>query len=326
MTRKEYRHFKSTGLAHTFQQLITKNLYDSLDFNTIPGKALTNMVSKNFLEKHEIDKKYFEWLKSQPLVKYTGYVYELASKVKGLSSLKPYQTYTFDKQFDTLLSLNKGGITEDGVWCALDTSGSMTSKVCGNITAYDICVSLGIYFSSLNKGAFNKNVIMFDDVSRVKQLRGNFCDMLAQIHTATTAWGSTNFQSVIDEIIRIRTSKPNIPLEDYPKTLIVVSDMQFNSCGHSTNAEKTINKLSSVFPTEWVSKFKVIWWNVNSNRKSNFPSTIDNGGMYNISGFDGSVISLLLGEDAKKKKDTPISMEELVQSALSQEILEQIKL
>ena len=39
--------------------------------------------------------------------------------------------------------------------------------------------------------------------------------------------GSTNFQSVVDEIVRIRKSNPNIPLEDYPSTLLVVSDMQF---------------------------------------------------------------------------------------------------
>ena len=38
----------------------------------------------------------------------------------------------------------------------------------------NVCMSLGIYFSTLNEGAFHKNVIMFDSTSRVKQLSGSF--------------------------------------------------------------------------------------------------------------------------------------------------------
>jgi hypothetical protein len=32
----------------------------------------------------------------------------------------------------------------------------------------------------------------------------------------TTAWGSTNFQSVIDLLVRIRRDHPTIPIADYP--------------------------------------------------------------------------------------------------------------
>ena len=133
------------------------------------------------------------------------------------------------QQFDNLILTGKknGGAITGNVWCALDTSGSMSSQIPGSdVTALDVCKSLGIYFSTLNEGAFHKNVIMFDSTSRVKQLSGSFSEMWDQI--PYDAMGSTNFQSVVDEIVRIRTKNPNIPLSDYPKTLLVVSDMQFN--------------------------------------------------------------------------------------------------
>jgi hypothetical protein len=154
------------------------------------------------------------------------------------------------------------------------------------------------------------------------------------IVTSTTAWGSTNFQSVIDEIVRIRKRNPEIPLSDYPETLLVVSDMQFNptndwrcspdSRSERTNYESAIAKLSKVFPQEFVDKFKIVWWQVNGSRTTDFPSNMDCGGTYVFSGFDGSVISFLLGGETAKEGKTP-DMQDVIDTALGQEVLQLIK-
>ena len=106
-------------------------------------------------------------------------------------------------KFDELIKKAKenGKITEN-VWCALihlEVWNSLTS--CG-VSAFDIGTALGVFFSTLNEGSFHKNVIMFDNVSSVKQLNGSFSEMLTQI--PYNAMGGTNFQSVVDEICRIR--------------------------------------------------------------------------------------------------------------------------
>jgi hypothetical protein len=71
---------------------------------------------------------------------------------------------------------------------------------------------------------------------------------------------------------------------------------------------------------------KFIWWDCAS-RKSDFPSTVEDSGTYFFSGFDGSILQMLLGDDTDdtdtEKKPTP-SMEELIEKALSQEILQYI--
>lgn len=340
---KQYRLFKSSGLAHIFQKDICSKRYINLDFNKIPGKALflMNKTSKgkdSFIKRHGLEKKYMAWLEKQPVAKFTGYVYELGKEVcnGGYSYGMPaYQKMTIDKQFDGLIELAKkdqGGINGN-VWCALDTSGSMGSKVNGrkDLSAFDVCVSLGVYFATLNEGAFKDHVIMFDNHSKVKKISGTFTDKINQIMRSATAWGSTNFLSVIDEITRIRRTNRNIPISDYPETLLVVSDMQFNPSGSKkTNFEEAKRRLRTVFPDEFVNNFKVIWWDCIGRVTTNQPSTIDDPGTYVFSGFDGSIITLLLGGENTKidenGKVVKLSMLESIIQSLSQEVLEQVNL
>lgn len=336
---QDYRELKTEGGAHKFQQLITAGRYDEINFKGIPGKALLNMVTGKFLSNHGLSDKYTEWIKSQPVAKFNGYPYELGMKLKKPyarpAALSPAAKITIDKQFESLIQTAKKdqGAIKGNVWCAIDTSGSMTCQISGKsaLTAYDVCASLGIFFSTLNEGAFHKNVIMFDSTSRVLQLKGSFSEMWDQL--PRDAMGSTNFQSVIDEIVRVRNSNPNIPLDEYPTTLLVVSDMQFNptrgyyGSDEKSNWEEAQMKLRSVFPKEFVDTFKVIWWNVNGRYGNDMPSTLDDGGTYFFSGFDGSVISFLLGGEPVKEGEKPRvpSMEEIIDTALSQEIFSYLK-
>ena len=344
-TFKDYRNFKSTGKAHVFQTIICKGLYSEINWNAIPGKALLNMVSGKFLSAHNLNDVYLEWLKSQPVAKFNGYAFELGRKLKNCNYNPNLATkITIDKQFDGLIdtaSKNDGAI-KGNVLCALDTSASMTAYIddARTTTAYDVCISLGIYFSELNKGAFHNTVAMFDDISRMMNLSGSFTDKYNQIRHASTAWGSTNFMSIIDLIVDTRKKHPEIPMDDYCKTILVVSDMQFNpsnSCNYRegynsaaerTNYEEAMIRLRTVFPEEFVKDFKIIWWYCSNARTTDFPSTMENPGTYMISGFDGAIVSFLLsGEEIRIDNDTKTnpSMEDVINAALGQEVLTLVK-
>jgi hypothetical protein len=71
---------------------------------------------------------------------------------------------------------------------------------------------------------------------------------------------------------------------------------------------------------------KFIWWQV-TGRTSDVPATLDDNGCYFFSGFDGSIVSLLLGGEIAEKeaitKKQP-TMEEMINVALGQEILSYI--
>lgn len=339
----EYRHFKSTGKAHEFQRIICKGLYDKIDWNAIPGKALLNLVSGEFLNRHKLTNNYIKWIKTQPVAKFNGYPYELGKRAKNIVSGggNPAMMYTIDKQFDNLIataSENNGAI-QGNVLCAIDTSASMSWGTLdnGGTTPFDVCVSLGIYFSELNKGSFHNVVAAFDNESRLYTLKGTFTDKLTQIMRKLQAMGSTNFQSLIDLIVDTRRTRPEIPISDYPETLIVVSDMQFNPSGFAnkaseteemTNYEAAMAKLRTVFPEEFVNNFKIVWWHCCNRSTSDFPSTMENPGTYMISGFDGAIISFLLGGDeiatATEENNKP-TMEDIINKAFSQEVMQLIR-
>ena len=350
LTARDYRKMKASGTAHDFQKLICARSYADINWSLIPGKALTNLVSGKFLDNHGLAQNYLKWVMAQPTVKFTGYVYELGKKLGNLLGYNGYfggssttpltkaaTIHTLNKQFDGLIELAKkdqGGL-KGNVLCALDTSGSMQCGIQGvsDLTSYDVCVSLGIYFAELNEGYFHNVVAMFDDTSTVKKLSGTFSDKWSAIRNARTAWGGTNFQSLIDLLVRERLAHPTIAESEFPQTLLVVSDMQFNpSNGYSvgrtgvremTNLETAREKLRTVFSDEFVDGFKFIWWNCSSREGSSHdvPATMDDGGNYLFSGFDGSIVTLLLGGDEQEKPDgKPLTMEEMVVKALTQEI------
>ena len=208
-----------------------------------------------------------------------------------------------------------------------------------DITCEDIASSLALFFSDLNTGPFHNKLIMFDDVSYPYDMKGDsFCDRIMNL--PSVGCGGTNFQSAVEEIIKIRKQHPEIPLEQYPTTVIAVSDMNFNPSNHSwygsprqedTNYEYSVKSLKTVFPEEFVDNMKFIWWDVAS-RYGNTQYEGDSltPGCHFFSGFDGSIINLILGDnrvvDEKTGKLRQMTAEEVVSKALSQEILNYIKL
>jgi len=331
-SEKDYRLFKSSpeNTAHLWQRNMSRNEWQDIDFNKISGKALFNLVSKRgkdhktTIERHNLEEKYIKWIKSKPVAKFSGYVYELykAAKKQPRSLV---QRYTYNAQFEQLLARVKEDINPElldaGVLCALDTSGSMTWSEIGGYQPIDICVGLGIFFSKLLKGAFQDNVVMFSDESTLLKLTGDFCDRVDQI--PSDSMGSTNFQSVIDLIVRVRLQNPNIPVEDYPKVLLIVSDMMFSPAGLNvdTNYNIAMQKLANV----GLPKMTIIWWVVNGNGTTDFPSKITDEGTVLVSGFDPSIVTNILGTPdvvdevtGEKRKPDPY---EVMLNALNQEIL-----
>lgn len=358
-SERDYRKFKSNpeNKAHDFQRVMCDGKWNQLDFNKISGKALFNLVARkgkdkqNAIERHGLTNKYISWIKSKPVAKFTGYVYEIYKKVreKGYrGNVSEMEKHTFDAQFNQLLELAKENVNpdllENGVLCALDTSGSMGSQVDNHgTTALDVCVSLGIFFSSLLKGHFHNHVIAYSDQSKFFRFSGeSFCDKVQQVDKAGWWMGGTNFQSVIDEIVRLRRSKPHIPVRDYPKVLLVVSDMQFNPVAGAsmwdsyrgrnlakdtqTNYEAAMQKLRAV----GLPDMTIIWWHVNGRFTKDSPVKMDDAGTVLISGFDASIVTTILGgteevydpTTGQKRKLTP---EEQMDRALDQQLLNMIE-
>ena len=223
---KAYRKMKSEGKAHQWQQLISQQLYDKINFDCIAGRALAILVGSAFLKNHNLTEKYSKWIESKLVAKYTGFVFELFAPLGSgyhCQHIEPYKEHTINAQFAQLVKTGKEGVnTNSRLLVVRDTSASMTSKVRGcSVSAYDVAKSMALYFSEFLTGPFANSFAEFADECKLHQWKGD-TPVDKYINDECEAYGGTNFQSVIDLFINLK--EKGVKEEDFPTGLLLVSD------------------------------------------------------------------------------------------------------
>lgn len=330
-----YRKTKSSGLAHQWQQKISKQLYNEINFNTIAGRALAQLVGGNFLKNHNLIDKYSKWIMSKPVAKFTGYVHELFQPLGNgyrLHHIEDYKEMTINAQFAQLVQTGKSGInSQSKLLVVRDTSSSMTATARGCTTSsYDIGKAMALYFSEFLTGPFANSFAEFSDGCVLKQWVGTTpCDKY--INDRSEAYGRTNFQSVIDLFIRLK--EQGVEESEFPTGILVVSDGEFDRC--STNTESNfniaINRLRvSGFSDEYVNNFKIILWDIpngfySSSPRPKFEDFANAPNFFYLSGYDPSAVAFILGGNKPEIK-APKNAEELFETAMNQELLNRVKI
>lgn len=323
-----YRKMKTSGTAHQWQQLISKQLYDRLDFNTVHGRALSLMVSGKFITNHNLTAKYESWLATKPIARFTGYVHELFKKV---DDLKKYQMDTINKQFAGLVeTAKKNAKTGTSLIVVRDTSGSMSSPATGTKqSAGDIAKALALFFSEmLPSGYFANSWIEFNNDAKMHTWKGS---------TPIEKWkndysnyiGTTNFQSVISLFAFIKHN--GVAESEFPTGILCISDGEFNPTDlGTTNVNRALNKLRDAgFSHEYIANFQIVLWNLRSyaygNNAGNKFETYGNvSNVYYFSGYDGSIIAFLTGVEGQTS--VPKNAEELFNAAMDQEVMSYIEI
>lgn len=325
---KEYRKLKSSGTAHSWQQLISKKLISQLDFNTVHGRALSLMVSSKFIENNKLTDVYEKWIESKPVAKYTGYVHELFQKLPQ----KKYQISTLNAQFKGLVETAKKDLnTSTGLIVVRDTSGSMGSAASGsNMTCYNIAKALALFFSEmLPDGHFSNSWIEFKNSATMHTWKGSTpYEKWVNDHSDTV--GSTNFLSVIHLFASIKDQ--GVEEKDFPSGILCISDGEFNPAQlNKTNVQSALDILKVAgFSDTYISNFKIVLWNLRSDYYGNttgkkFETFGDLENVYYFSGYDGSTVSFLTGSQ-EKEEQTPKNARELFEAAMNQEVMNLIKI
>lgn len=334
---KQYRKLKSEGTAHSWQQLISKQLYDRINFDQIAGRALALLVGSKFLQNHNLVEKYSKWIESKPTAKFTGFVFELFKPLGNgylLNHIEPYKESTINAQFAQLVKTGKEGVnTNSKLLVVRDTSSSMTSIACGcTMSSYDIGKAMALYFSEFLTGPFANSFAEFADTCKLRQWQGK-TPVDKYINDRCEAYGGTNFQSVIDLFIRLKNQ--GVLESDFPTGILAVSDGELNpasyrgSINSDTNFNIAIQKLRDAgFSKEYVDNFKIILWDIPNNyygnTKTKFEDFADAPNFFYMSGYDPATVSFILGTSPFKA--TPRTAEELFQAAMNQELLNKVEI
>lgn len=329
----QYRKLKASGNAHEWQQHISKQLYDSIRFGNIAGRALSLLVGSKFLENHNLVDRYTNWISSQPTAKYTGFVHELFNPLNTSSDwrakhIASYKEATINAQFKQLVETGKQGVNANSKLLVVrDTSGSMMREAKGcNISSFNIAKSLALYFSEFLTGPFANSFAEFAHVCKLHQWVGNTpCDKY--VNDDVSCIGNTNFQSVINLFINIKHQ--GVEEKDFPTGIICVSDGEFDRCANTSNFNIALRKLRGAgFSDEYVDNFKIILWDIpnefySKNIRPKFEDFATAPNFFYLSGYDASIVSFILGGNKPEIK-APKNAEELFRIAMDQELLNRV--
>jgi hypothetical protein len=172
----------------------------------------------------------------------------------------------------------------------VDVSGSMSCPAGKNtkLSCMEVAVSLGLYLADKNTGKFKDTFLTFSDNPELLHLKGNINQKIDQM--VRSAWGmSTDLHKAFEKILSVAV-KGQVPQEEMPKMLLILSDMQFNQCiEYDDTALQMIERSYAVAGYEMP---KVVFWNLNA--QGNVPVSFDKTGTALVSGFSPTIVKPLL--------------------------------
>lgn len=335
---KKYRKLKTSGTAHEWQKIISQRNLLNLNFDSIHGRALAQLVSGKFLKNNGLESRYGEWISKKPVAKFTGYVYELVQNI--VPTMKLYQKQTIDAQFNQLVQVAMVKLQEQGLRpiSAIDTSGSMSSPMyigsgkVGKLRSISVAMASALFFDEmiLKSSPFKNHYLLFSGTTVMNTFKGSgFCDRY--MNSSPNALGGTNFESVFQFFADFRKANPRVPESEIPNMVICWSDGEFNrvSAGLKTNVERGREILKKAgYSKEFYEGFGLGFIDLpntfyGSEPKPKFETFGDVKNVFYFSGHDFAPLAFLFG--VGKTKGLPTTAEELFEAAMDQEVLNMIE-
>ena len=298
MSPKQYRK-TLVELTNVVETQMCANEWESIDFGKLPSVASAR-YQKAFWKRNE-----------------QGYKSYIASLQKGEAKINAGAIYPYDvtkslqrgnaevavEQWKALPNYMEG--SEDRILPVVDTSGSMGSSAGGNpnVSCMDVSVSLGLYISERNTGAFKDAFVTFSAEPKIQILKGDLRDRFAQLQRAD--WGyNTDLVKVFDLILD-QATKHSVPESEMPTKILILSDMEFDEAIRSNGWGSKVTTPWNPTAQEMIEQkyadagYKmpaIVYWNIQS-RGNNIPVAFDKTGTALISGFSPSILKSVVKGD-----------------------------
>lgn len=294
------KRYRKTLVANTavVEQAMCAGNWDEINFSHVPSLAASRYqkaFGRNATEAYEAYKA--ELVKDpkerDPSVKINAkavYPYDIVKSVYRGDSV------VADEQWKALPDYMESS-ENSGILPMVDTSGSMGCQAGGygsksNVSCLDVAISIGLYVSERNRGVFKDEFLTFSAAPELQKTKGNLSSRVNQMRRAS--WGmNTNVIAAFDLILKSAVSS-NLPQEDMPKTLLILSDMQFDYCAKFDDT--AMEAVARRFRDAGYERPNIVFWNINS-AGNGVPSTADKFGTALVSGFSPSIMASILKAD-----------------------------
>lgn len=286
MTPKQYRK-TIVGLTKVVEQNMCSGNWESINYNQVPSLAAARY--QNAFGRHD------------PLG-YSRYQEALQNGEAKVNALTVYP-------YDVIKSLRTGGsiVVANAQWQSLpnyvgdhkilpmvDVSGSMSCPAGknSNVTCLDVALSLGLYLSDKNTGAFKDMFLTFSGSSKIEVLKGDLASKLNQLSRAEWQM-NTNLHSAFNEVLRVATYARVSP-RDMPEYILILSDMQFDSCVQ--HDDSAIEMIRRKYEAAGFMLPNIIFWNLNG-RSETVPVSYNENGTALVSGFSPAIMTSILAAE-----------------------------
>jgi hypothetical protein len=292
-TPKFYRK-RLVELTNVVESKMCANEWDEINFNHVPSLAMARY------------KKAFRKNAPDAFIDYTGKLTKGDPKTKvNAGAVFPYDVIKglngdFDGKTKEELALI------DAQWKALpnfmdgqqvlplvDVSGSMTSpEVVSGLSPLDVALSLGLYCSDKNTGPFKDTFMTFSTSPELIRLKGTVSEKLSQM--VKSSWTmSTNLHAAFDKILELAV-KNTVPQSGMPHALLILSDMQFNSCTRFDDS--AMQMIRRKYENAGYKVPAIVFWCINA-AYNNVPVKHNEVGAALVSGFSPSIMKAVLSAD-----------------------------
>ncbi len=270
---------KKIGVIET---LMSTGRWDEIEYSAVPSRAM--MIYRNAFRKHD-EERYSQFVDKavkgeEKINSSTLYPYDLVEKIFSFyGGIK--EDKTVEAQWRQLPNYVEEGTNAIVV---ADTSGSMSGRpLCS-------AIGLAIYFAERNKGAYHDMWISFSANPHIHMLKG--ATLAQKISTLDMRdWmNNTDLKAVFDLILDVAIEN-DVPKNEMPKSIIVVSDMEIDYCG---NREWTFyDKIAHKFKKHGYEIPNIVFWQVNS-RHDVFHADSSRKGVQLVGGQSASTFKNLL--------------------------------
>lgn len=262
---KRYRQVLSTLRAEL--KIVEKSMsakeWNKIVYSGVPSYAMKNY--RNAFQRHDSER-FSQFINSvkrgeQKINAGTLFPYDIVHQYLDNTgyyySIKNYDE-VLEQQWKALPNyVNEGS----EVLVMADTSGSMYGR------PMETSVGLAIYFAQRNKGLYHNTFMTFSSTPQYFYIDENAALASNIKKVMNSPWGmTTNLTKAMEKILQ-DSIENGVTSEEMPKALVVISDMEIDSCARSDwdyadALSKKFERVGYVMP-------KLIFWNVNS-RKDTF--------------------------------------------------------
>ena len=308
--KKDYLRIYRQNLAYLRKRLnvvetdMCSNNWNDIDYEHVPAKAMLR-YNKAF-NKHD-GEKFKEYLEDVAHGKNkinAGTLFP-SDIIKNINfALMQHYQHCYNEE--SLNLMPKSDIdTLNALWKSLPNyvSGNHNALVMSDISesmyGNPICssIGLGLYFAERNTGPFNNKLMLFATDPRI--INFNDCNDLYSkvVKVSQQDIGySTNIKKAFEYILQLAVDN-NINNDDMIKSLIIISDMQFDRIHNMDMPKQTFyDKMKKLYAAHGYDLPKIIFWNVaefDAGKHACFHADSDADNIIHVGGYSATAFKTI---------------------------------